>query len=97
MAMLKGDGKGGLKAVSGSGVRVYGEQRGAALGDYDEDGRLDLVVGQNGGETKVYRNVGTQEGLRVRVKGSGVGAKVRLVYEGGVKGPVKEVRAGGGY
>ena len=101
---LKGDGKGNLKPVDGSesGVRVYGEQRGAALGDFDEDGRLDLVVGQNGAETKVYRNVGGREGLRVRLKGaagneSGVGAKGRLIYEGGKKGPMKEVRAGGGY
>ena len=66
---LKGDGKGNLTAVRESGVKVYGEQRGAAVGDYDEDGRLDLVVGQNGAETKVYRNVGGREGLRVRVKG----------------------------
>ena len=38
---LQGDGKGGFRAVPGqeSGVKVYGEQRGAALGDYDADGR----------------------------------------------------------
>jgi hypothetical protein len=99
---LKGDGKGGLEPKMGSGVKVYGEGRGAALGDFDEDGRVDLVVGQNGAETKVYRNVGGRPGLRVKVKGvggneTGVGAKARLVYEGGKKGPVKEVHAGGGY
>ena len=42
---LKGDGKSGLKAVPGqvSGVMIYGEQRGAALCDFNRDGRVDLV------------------------------------------------------
>ena len=52
-----------------SGVKVYGEQRGCALCDYDEDGRVDLVVTQHGAETKLYHNVGGKAGLRVRLKG----------------------------
>src|SRR2546430_17012977 len=48
--LLKGDGRGNLSAVAGqeSAVKVYGEQRGAALCDYDGDGRGDLVGHQNG-------------------------------------------------
>jgi hypothetical protein len=83
---LKGDGRGGLTAVPGqeSGVKVYGEQRGAALCDYDGDGRIDLVVTQNGAETKLFHNVGAKPGLRVRLKGPsgnphGIGAQLRLV------------------
>jgi hypothetical protein len=100
---LKGDGKAGLKAVSGevSGVKVYGEQRGCALGDYDEDGRVDLVVTQNAGPTKLYRNVGGRAGLRVRLKGpprnlSGVGATMRLRF-GQRLGPAREIHSGSGY
>ncbi len=100
---LRGDGQGGFKAVSGqeSGVKVYGEGRGCALGDYDGDGRVDLVVGQNGAATKLYHNVGGKPGLRVRLKGgpgnpTGVGAQLRLIYGEG-KGPVREIHAGSGY
>jgi hypothetical protein len=100
---LRGDGAGRLTAVRGqdSGVKVYGEQRGAALCDYDQDGRIDLVVTQNGAETKLFHNTGAKPGLRVRLNGpagnpSGLGAQVRLHF-GEVKGPVREVHAGSGY
>jgi hypothetical protein len=55
--LLRGNGKGGFRAVAGqdSGIAVYGEQRGAAAADYDGDGRTDLVVSQNGTETKLYQ------------------------------------------
>ncbi|MHB8521779.1 MAG: VCBS repeat-containing protein [Limisphaerales bacterium] len=100
---LKGDGKGGLKAVPGqvSGVRVYGEQRGAALCDYDGDGRVDLVVTQNGAATKLYHNVGAKPGLRVRLSGPpgnphGIGAVIRLKFSEAL-GPAREIHAGSGY
>ncbi len=100
---LRGDGRGGLTPVSGqiSGVMVYGEQRGAALADYDGDGRVDLAVSQNGAETKLYRNIGAKPGLRVRLVGPPVnpyviGAQLRLVYPTR-RGPVREVQAGSGY
>ena len=100
---LKGDGKGNLIAVPGqeSGVKVYGEQRGAALCDYDGDGRVDLVVTQNGAETKLYHNVGGKSGLRVRCEGSsgnpqGIGAQLRLKF-GSSMGATREIHAGSGY
>jgi hypothetical protein len=100
---MRGDGRGKLEAVAGqqSGVKVYGEGRGAALCDYDGDGRVDLVVGQNGAETKLYHNVGARVGLRVRLKGpagnaSGVGAQMRLKF-GQRAGPVREIHGGSGY
>ncbi len=100
---LRGDGTGKLTPVHGqdSGVKVYGEQRGAAVCDYDQDGRVDLVVTQNGADTKLFHNTGARPGLRVRLIGpvgnsTGVGAQVRL-YFGEAKGPVREVHAGSGY
>jgi len=100
---LKGDGAGRFTAVPGqqSGVLVYGEQRGCALGDYDGDGRVDLVVSQNGAETKLFHNVRGKPGLRVRLKGPAanaraIGASMRLVY-GEKFGPLREIHAGSGY
>lgn len=57
--VLRGNGAGEFTALSPeeSGVRVPGEQRGTAACDFDHDGRIDLVVTQNGGVTKLYRNV----------------------------------------
>lgn len=101
--ILRGDGKGGFEPVPGqhSGVKVYGDARAAAVADIDGDARPDLVVGQNGAATKLYRNALGKPGVRVRLRGAvanpdGVGAVVRLVY-GDRKGPAREVHAGGGY
>ena len=100
---LRGDGRGGLQPVPGqfSGVTVYGEQRGAALCDYDHDGRVDLVVTQNGNQTRLFHNVGAKPGLRVRLRGpagnpQGIGAVIRLDF-GGHLGPAREVHGGSGY
>ena len=100
---LKGDGSGALEPIAGqvSGIKIYGEQRGAGLSDYDGDGRVDLVVSQNGAPTKLYHNIGAKPGLRVRLAGpkgnrNGVGATIRLVYEDGF-GPAREVHLGSGY
>ncbi len=82
--------------------RVRGAtQRGAALCDYDGDGRVDLVVTQNGAETKLYHNVGGKAGLRIRLKGPagnprGVGGQMRLKF-GDRWGPAREIHAGSGY
>lgn len=100
---LAGDGAGGLTPVPGerSGVAVYGDPRGASLADFDADGRIDLVVSQNGAETLLFHNVGATPGLRVRLVGppgnpDAVGAAVRIVYAGS-RGPLREIQAGSGY
>jgi enediyne biosynthesis protein E4 len=101
--LLKGDGKGGFEPVPGqeSGIAVYGEQRGAATSDFDNDGRPDLVVTQNGAETKLYRNLSIETGLRVRLSGppenrDGIGCVLRL-KRGTAYSAAREIHAGSGY
>lgn len=100
---LKGDGKGGFSAVPGqeSGIKLYGEQRGAAVADYDGDGRIDLAVAQNSASTVLYHNLRAKPGLRVRLVGpagnpAGFGAQLRLRC-GSSLGASQEIQAGSGY
>jgi enediyne biosynthesis protein E4 len=100
---LKGDGHGGFTSVPAqqSGIRIHGEQRGCALADFDQDGRVDLVVTQNAYETKLYRNLAATPGLRIRLAGPAgnphaIGAMIRLAYPHGY-GHAREIQAGSGY
>ena len=75
--------------------------RGAAYGDYDNDGDLDLIVTANNGPARLFRNDGAvHHKLRVTLVGSpsnrdGIGAKVRVVR---VTGPVAAmVKTGSSY
>ncbi len=101
--LLRGDGAGGFTPVEAdtSGLRIYGEGRGAAVADFDHDGRADLAVAQNGASTRLYRNTGARPGLRVRLRGrslnpTAVGAALRWISEHR-QGPVREIHAGAGY
>ncbi|MDP6795841.1 MAG: VCBS repeat-containing protein, partial [Verrucomicrobiota bacterium] len=98
---LLGQGDGTFRALGPveSGVRVDGEQRGAALADFDHDGRVDLVVTQNAAATRLFRNQAEAKGLRVTFdgKGNGIGVVLRLVYADGTKGPARAVQAVSGY
>ena len=77
--LLRGDGRGGFAVVNESGVHVFGDGRAAAVADFDGDGRADLAGGQNGSQTKLFRNATGKPGIRVRLAGiaenpEGIGA-----------------------
>jgi hypothetical protein len=101
--LLAGDGTGQFRAVPGqaSGIRIYGEQRSAAVSDYDQDGRMDIAIVQHAASTKLLHNKTARPGLRVRLVGppgnpAAIGAALRLKFDA-TQGPVREIRAGSGY
>lgn len=102
--ILLGDGNGNFTPLNGSesGIKIYGEQRGAAFGDFNQDGRTDLAVSQNANRLMIYQNHTEKRGYRFTLVGppsneSAVGSAIRLVNEDGTKGPRRDIQAGSGY
>ncbi len=102
--ILKGNKSGKPTIVAGSisGIKVYGEQRGAGVGDFNQDGKTDIFIAQNGAELKIYENTLGGSGVRVLLEyvtanRYAIGAKMRWTYSAGRKGPMREIKAGHGY
>lgn len=102
--MLMGDGEGNFKPLPGmeSGIKIYGEQRGAALADFNKNGRTDLAVSQNNGATRLFKNNTEQQGIRVTLTGSkensnAIGSNVRILYSDGSFGPRRTISTASGY
>jgi len=101
--LLRGKGNGEFRPVPGqeSGIKIYGDQRAAAAADLDGDGRLDLAIGQNGSQTRLFRNRNARPGLRVKLIGTpgnprGIGAMLRCKIRESY-GPAREIHGGSGY
>jgi hypothetical protein len=101
---LRGHGDGSFHAIDPavSGIRIDGEQRAAALADFDHDRRIDVVVSQINGPTVLWANRRARPGLRVVLEGPPanpevIGAQVRLRFADGHSGPVRAVQGGSGF
>ena len=76
--------------------------RGAAYGDYDLDGDLDLLITVNNGPARLLRNSGSgNRSVRITLEGvsgnrSAIGAKVRVARESGTS-PWRVVKTGSSY
>ena len=98
-----GDGKfEEVSQTSGAGLRIEKVSRGAAFGDYDEDGDLDIFVLELNDLPTLLRNDGGNRNnyLLVRTEGTesnrdGIGARVKLTC--GNVTQVNEVRSGSSY
>ena len=78
-----------VSAIAGSAFQVPGVGRGAAFGDIDNDGRVDVVVANNGGPVRLLLNRSntSRHWLQVQLDGGpgnrfGVGAGVELRRKG---------------
>ena len=82
----------GVTAASGPALQRPMVARGAAYGDYDNDGDLDVLVTVNNGPARLLRNDGGNHNnvLRVQTIGTisnrdGIGARVEVSVHGGAK------------
>jgi len=106
--ILKGKGDGSFEAIDPdlSGIRIPGDTRGAAVADFDRDGRWDLVITERSGPTRLYRNTCAAKGVRIRLDGEsgnreGIGVLLRVreksLGDSGAWGATRVVTAGGGH
>jgi len=93
--LLLGRGNGKFDYVSSnlSGLKLYGEQRGASFTDFNNDGKSDLIVSQLGVKISLYRNTFPRKGILVKLKTELVGSELRLIYNDGSKGPKRIARS----
>jgi hypothetical protein len=92
-----------ISAQVGPAFGVMGVGRGAGFGDVDNDGRVDIVVTNNGGPVMLLRNTTRDAGhwLRIRLVQPrantwAIGATVSIVLPGQQR-LVRRIRSGGSY
>jgi len=91
-----------VTATAGGALARRGVHRGAAFGDLDNDGRVDVVLTELDGPLRILRNVSSAANhwLLIRTIGTksnrdGIGTRIRLLTEDGLQ--YNEVSTSGGY
>lgn len=91
-----------IERATDFGLTHSGQGRGISCWDYDNDGDLDILIGNNAASPNLYRNdlVSSNNFLKVRLEGyegnrRGVGAKLTLLADG--KTQIREIRLGSNY
>jgi len=87
---------------AGEGVTRPNASRGAAFGDYDNDGDIDVLINSVNGAPELLRATSTNQNNWIKIKTTGtksnrdgIGARVKCVTADGVQ--IDEVRSGGSY
>ncbi len=91
-----------VTSIAGDGLRIEKSSRGAAFGDIDNDGDIDIVISNMDERATVLENRSTGKGnwLMIRLTGGpgdlhGIGARIELTA--GELVQVREVRSGSSY
>ena len=99
----KGDGSFNAKNALETGIELQGDVRAIALGDLNQDNRLDVALTQNEEDSKLYLNQSKlPSAIKVICEGPptnprGFGVQCRLYFADGKKGPMVEITAGNGW
>ena len=87
---------------SGNGMLLKKVSRGAALGDYDNDGDIDILITNSNQTPDLLRNDAPEQNhwlifttVGARSNRSGIGARIKVVADG--KSQIREVKSGGSY
>jgi hypothetical protein len=93
--VFRNQGDGRFRDVSkdaGADFQIAGQYRGAAFADFDNDGRVDVVVSNVNGPARLYHNITPNSGhwLALHLTGTrsnrdGIGAKVAVTLANGTK------------